>query len=323
MISARRRNFLLAFVGFVISSLSGVFAQQRKVAITVDDLPYAGMNLGASNPSDPELTASIVNRTLLTAFQKHRIPVTGFVIQKTAESLGATGPKILREWTDGGFDLGNHTYSHPDINRLSLEEIEQEILRGELMSGQLMKTAGKRLTFFRFPMNHTGNTQEKHDALAAFLSERGYRLATCTIDNSDFVFNAAYVRMLANQDVAAAQKLRAEYIAYTELEVDYYSALNKQVLGYEPPQVMLLHDNQLNADVIEQLLRLFEKKQYRFASLEEAQADAAYRVPDTHITKFGPMWGYRWAAERHVKVDGSSEADPPKWVVDYGKSSTK
>ena len=117
--------------------------------------------------------------------------------------------------------------------------------------------------------------------------------------------------------------MRAEYLAYTSAEIDYYGGLNKQVFGYEPPQVMLLHDNRLNADVIEKVLQLFEEKQYRFVSLDEAQADAAYRTPETQITKFGPMWGYRWARERNVKVNGSLEPDPPKWVLEYGKARAK
>jgi len=172
-------------------------------------------------------------------------------------------------------------------------------------------------------MNHTGDTREKHDAVAAFVSQRGYRLATCTIDNSDFLFNAAYLRILANKDEVSAQKLRAEYLAYTSTEIEYYAALNKQVFGYEPPEVMLLHDNRLNADVIEQVLEIFEKKQYRFVSLDKAQDDAAYQTPDTYITKFGPMWGYRWADARKVKVNGAMEPDPPKWISEYGKGNTK
>ena len=100
-------------------------------------------------------------------------------------------------------------------------------------------------------------------------------------------------------------------------------ALNKQVFGYEPPQVMLLHDNRLNADVIEQVLRLFQQKQYRFVSLEVAQSDAAYRTPETYITRFGPMWGYRWAAGRNVKVNGNLEPDPPKWISQYAKASRR
>jgi peptidoglycan/xylan/chitin deacetylase (PgdA/CDA1 family) len=317
-------GFLCASAGLSLLSALSVFAQGRSVAITVDDLPYAGGARASANVSEISSTAEVVNRKLLAAFQAHHVPVTGFVIQKTVESLGPTsGTIILKEWTSRGFDLGNHTYSHPDINGLSPEQIEQEIVRGESTVGPLMKEAGKELKFFRFPMNHTGDTREKHDSIAAFLSHRGYRMAACTIDNSDYLFNDAYVRMLANNEGEAAQKLRVEYLAYTSTEIDYYAALNKQVLGYEPPQVMLLHDNRLNADVIERVLQLFGEKQYRFVSLDVALADAAYRTPETYITKFGPMWGYRWTNERNVRVNGSLEPDPPKWILQYGKAEAK
>jgi peptidoglycan/xylan/chitin deacetylase (PgdA/CDA1 family) len=320
----RGLSFLCASAGLSLLSALSVFAQGRSVAITVDDLPYAGGARASANVPEISSTAEGVNRKLLSAFQAHHVPVTGFVIQKRVESLGPTsGTIILKEWTSRGFDLGNHTYSHPDINGLSPEQIEQEIVRGESTVGPLLKEAGKELKFFRFPMNHTGDTRKKHDSIAAFLSHRGYRMAACTIDNSDYLFNDAYVRMLAKKDGEAAQKLRKEYLAYTSTEIDYYAALNKQVLGYEPPQVMLLHDNRLNADVIERVLQLFGEKQYRFVSLDVALADAAYRTPETYITKFGPMWGYRWANERNVRVNGSLEPDPPKWILQYGKAEAK
>jgi peptidoglycan/xylan/chitin deacetylase (PgdA/CDA1 family) len=168
---------------------------------------------------------------LLTAFQRHQTPVTGFLIQQRVESLGPTGTRILKDLISRGFDLGNHTWSHPDINELSPEQIEQEIVDGESTIGRLMNEAGKKIEFFRFPMNHTGDTKEKHDKIAAFLARRGYRLATCTIDTSDYLFNDAYGRMLARSDSVAARKLRLEYLAYTSAEIDYYAALNKQVLG--------------------------------------------------------------------------------------------
>ncbi len=263
--------------------------------------------------------AEIVNRRLLAAFRAHHIPVTGFVIQKRVESLGPAGLHILQQWTREGFDLGNHTYSHADINDLSIEQIQDEIVRGELTIGPLMKDAGKKLRFFRFPMSHTGDTKAKHDAIAEFLLQRGYELAACTIDTSDYVFNQAYVRMLASHDAVSARRLRRDYLAYTDAEIDYYAGLNLQVFGYAPPEVMLLHDNRLNADVIEQVLKLFSQKLYTFVSLASAQSDAAYRAPDTYITKFGPMWGYRWAVERKIKVDGRLEPDPPKWISAYGK----
>jgi peptidoglycan/xylan/chitin deacetylase (PgdA/CDA1 family) len=252
------------------------------------------------------------------AFKKHNVPVTGFVNEKRIESLGAiSGRKILEGWVAQGLDLGNHTYSHADVNRLSVLQIEEEIRRGETTTVHLMNEAHRKPEFFRFPMNHTGDTKEKHDEIAAFLAHRGYELATCTIDNSDYVFNNAYVRMLENKDNEAAERLRHDYLAYTGSEIDYYSSLNKRVLGYEPPQVMLLHDNRLNADMIDSLLTLFKESKYTFVSLGIAQSDKAYRIPDTFISPYGPMWGYRWAKERNVHVEGKLEPEPPKWVFDY------
>jgi len=294
----------------------GALAQKRTVAITVDDLPYA--SIGTVSSSDATVALEI-NRKILSALRHHHAPVTGFVVQKRVEELGPiAGTQILRSWTTGRFDLGNHTYSHQDSNQLSVAQIENEIVQGEAGFVPLMKEAGKKPEFFRFPMNHTGETEEKHDQVMSFLTRRGYRVAACTIDNSDYIFNAAYVAMLLARD-SLPRRLRREYLSYTSTEIDYYAGLSKQIFGYEPPQIMLLHDNRLNADVIAQLLKLFEQKHYVYVTLDEAQSDPAYRIPDTYITKYGPMWGYRWAAERGMKVNGNLEPEPPQWIVDYGK----
>jgi hypothetical protein len=102
-------------------------------------------------------------------------------------------------------------------------------------------------------------------------------------------------------------------------EIDYYAVLHRQVFGREIPQVMLLHANRLNAAVLEDVLTMFEKKGYQFVSLAEAQTDQAFATPETYVSKWGPMWGYRWASVRGVKVDGSKEAEPPAWVTQYGR----
>jgi peptidoglycan-N-acetylglucosamine deacetylase len=295
-------------------------AQTHTVALTIDDLPFVRSDANSGPLQVVNKQAADANRKLLAALARHHVSVTGFVIQKGVEELGMNaGIAILRDWTSHGFDLGNHSYAHPDFNDLTVEQFENQIIRGETTFAPLMKTAGRKPEFFRFPFNHTGDTKEKHDTIAAFLAQRGYRLAPCTIETSDWLFNAAYGRMLAKRDDAAAARLRAEYLAFTAAQIDYFDGLNGQVLGYKPPQIMLIHDNQLNADVIEDLLAIFEKKQFRWISLSDAEANPVYRKPETFITKFGPMWGYRWAEEDNLKVDGSLEQDPPKWIVDYGK----
>jgi peptidoglycan/xylan/chitin deacetylase (PgdA/CDA1 family) len=287
-------------------------AQSRTVALTFDDLPAAN-TIGL-------VEAQSVNRALLDALKKHHASAIGFVNEKTVEELGSeNGKRILQPWVREGLDLGNHTFSHADLNNITFEQFKQEVARGEDSFRPMLAAVGKTPRFLRFPFNHAGDTKKKHDSVAAFLEQRGYKVAACTIDNEDYLFNASYIQMLAKKAEAQAVKLRAEYLAYTAVEIDYYAALHKQVFGREIPQVMVLHANRLNADVLDGILSIFEEKKYRFVSLETAQSDPAYRVPDTFVTKFGPMWGYRWAKELGIEVDGSLESEPPAWIAQYGK----
>jgi len=135
--------------------------QSRSVAITVDDLPYAGPLLDL-----PNYSADAINNRLLAAFARHHVQVTGFVIeQSVGEKLDrATGTRVLQHWIANGLDLGNHTYSHPDFNNRSIEQIEEEITRGEATFATLMKAAGRNPEFFRYPMLHTGDANM--DAIA-------------------------------------------------------------------------------------------------------------------------------------------------------------
>jgi peptidoglycan/xylan/chitin deacetylase (PgdA/CDA1 family) len=297
-------------------------AQTRTVAITIDDLPFVSGHEGAQKQGSEAAFATASNHKLLVAMQRHHIPVTGLVNEHGVETLGPkAGLAILHEWIDRGFDLGNHTYAHPDFNDLTVAEFEDQIVRGEKTFMPLMQAAGRNSKFFRFPFNHTGDTQEKHDAVAVFLKARGYKTAPCTIEDEDWLFTATYYRVHVRHDEATAAKVREAYLAFAAAEIDYYAKLNKQVLGYDPPQIMLIHDNPLNADVIEELLALFEKRGYTFVSLAQAEADAVYQAPETTITKYGPMWAYRWARERNVNVDGSLEPEAPKWITEYGKDA--
>jgi peptidoglycan/xylan/chitin deacetylase (PgdA/CDA1 family) len=312
MIRVRSMWRILGAAAMLLAFSLPSMAQQRTVAVTFDDLPVA-------DTSDPG-EARAIHRAILDSLDRRHVPATGFVIGKRVEEIGsAQGRSLLEDWLRRGYDLGNHTYSHIPADNLTVAQFEQDIVAGEKPLLPLLARAGKRLRYFRFPENHTGDTKEKHDAIAAFLAQRGYQVAVCTIDNEDYNFNRAYVKMLANQDGVLAARLRAAYLAYTSKEIDYYAALHKQVFGREIPQVMLLHVNALNAEVMDQVLALFVEKHYRFVSLDAALSDPAYKTPDEFVTPNGWMWGYRWAKVLGVHVNGSLESEPPSWVFQYDK----
>jgi peptidoglycan/xylan/chitin deacetylase (PgdA/CDA1 family) len=310
-------NFFRTVTAFCLASLGALssLGQQRTVAVTFDDLPMAG------TASSEE--AQSINLSILDSLDRHHIPSIGFVIESRVQEIGKVqGIKMLDEWVARGHQLGNHTFSHVISDDLSADQFDDGIIAGESSFAAALAKGGKTPRYFRFPQGHTGDTKDKHDAIASFLSERGYKVAGCTIDNEDFVFNAAYLKMLAAKDDVSATRLRTDYLAYTSTEISYYSALHKQIFGREIPHVMVLHVNRLNADLIDKLLELFEQRQYRFVTLDVALSDLAYQTPDVFLprfSKYGPMLGYRWAAELHVPVNGNLESEPPAWILNYDR----
>ena len=108
-------------------------------------------------------------------------------------------------------------------------------------------------------------------------------------------------------------------VAFTAAEIDWYSKLDSEVFGRPLPHVMLLHDSQLNRDTLRDVLALFVARRYRFVTLDEALNDPAYAAPETFVTKYGPIWGYRWAREFHVRVHGENEPNAPAWIEQYAR----
>ena len=147
----------------------------RKMAVTFDDLPYlaAGRQPYLSN-------ARRVTDEIIRVLQSHRAPAVAFVNENKLQESGEADARIalLKQWVDAGMILGNHTYSHPDFNTLTVEQFQNEIIKGEVVTRRLMQSRQPYQLFFRHPMTHTGDTQAKKEAIENFLAARGYRFIT-------------------------------------------------------------------------------------------------------------------------------------------------
>ena len=308
----------LALVGFaclavpVSAERSPPAKAGRVVAITFDDLPYAS----DGPPVSPD-AANAAQRQIVSALRRARVPATGFVNEDKVQALGPAGSRLLAEWNKGLLALGNHGYSHFDSNDLDVAGIEKEVMKGETTIRSLATSSDRSIPFFRFPYNHVGDTETKRIAIEKLLVSHGYRLAASTIDSSDYLFNSAYERAVTARDKAMMQRIERAYLDHSRAQIAYYGELSCKVLGRDVPAIMLLHANRLNAATIKPLLGLFRSAGYGFVSLAQAQADPAYSAMPAVATKFGPMWAYRWARERLVKVDGRQEQEPPAWVSAY------
>lgn len=297
--------WLLALAGLVLPRLALAAEQpDRQIAITIDDLPIAHSGPGACQPARlRDLTGQLLGHFAGTN-------ATAFVIANNCAGLSAAEREAaLRRWVDAGAELGNHTYSHPGLGRVTSEEYHADILRAEPL---LKAVAGKSARYFRSPMLHVGPTLEKKVALEQFLRDHGYQQAPVTIDNSDWLISNALTKALASGDTALQERIRREYIAYMERVIGFFERRSVEIVGREFPQILLIHANVLNAQMGGELLAMLRRRGYRFVTLATALRDPAYQLPDGYIGPNGISWIHRWALGQGRPVVW--EPDVPEWL---------
>ena len=285
----------------------------RTMAVTIDDLPYVKIGDGAYLTRAQPATAKI-----LSTLKKHKVPAVGFVNERMLEVENEREARIalLRQWVSSGMMLGNHTYSHRDFNNLTVEQFQDEIAKGDVVTRQLMQSRQPYQLYFRHPMTHTGDTREKKEAIETFLAKRGYKVTPHTIENSDYIFNVPYARAVLTGDEALARRLRGEYLDFTIAATEFAEKISPRVFGREIPQLLLIHSNDITADTLDEMLRRFAERGYTFVTLDQVMADPAYQTKDTVVSKFGPSWLWRWMKSKGMDVDFSADPDPAKWVMD-------
>ena len=101
----------------------------------------------------------IIN-SIIAALQaaRHTPQVYGFHQTPRAWREEPGTGQVLQLWRDAGFPLGNHTYSHMDLDTNSLEAFEKDVLAIE---ATLQKYgAGEDWHWFRFPFFTKGTPRK-------------------------------------------------------------------------------------------------------------------------------------------------------------------
>jgi peptidoglycan/xylan/chitin deacetylase (PgdA/CDA1 family) len=287
------KSLLLFFFSLGLASVCAA----QKLAITMDDLPRNGM-------PQPGVTQAETTKNVLAILKKRHVPaVYGFINAKKLEG-SADGAEALKLWA-AAEPVGNHTYSHMDLEANPAEAFEREIEENEPALELL--TGKDNWHWLRYPYLHEGDTVEKRRAVRAYLQAHGYRIAQVTLDWEDYLWNTAYARCAAKGDAKSIAWLRSSYLSTASEFLDLGRAQAKLIYGHEINYVLLMHLGAFSSTILPDALDLLKKKGFKLVTLEEAESDAAYEGdPDVGLHDAGTLLD-QWMQVKGIKYPEHTE----------------
>jgi peptidoglycan/xylan/chitin deacetylase (PgdA/CDA1 family) len=237
------------------------------VAFTFDDLPAHG-------PLPPGEFRPEPMRSILATLKREQMPpvygfVNGFRMVNYPYQI-----ELLREWRAAGNPLGNHTWSHPELDTTPAKRYEANIARDE----KALRSVDPRgdWHWFRYPYLEEGETVEKREAVRGWLTAHHYRIAEVSIDFQDYMWNDAYARCAEQHNTAAIASLHDSYIESADQFITFSRGLSQNLYGRDIPYVLLLHVGAFDAKMLPELIALFRQRGFQFVTLPQAEADPAY-----------------------------------------------
>lgn len=169
---------------------------------------------------------------ILDSLKKHNVKATFFLVGNYIE----TSPELVERMVEEGHTIGNHTYSHPDMSKIS----DEESFKKELQSLESLykETTGQELLkIYRPPQGkYCVSNLEMADKL-------GYKT---------IFWSLAYVDWYENK-----QPTKEE-------------AFNKLLKRIHPGAIVLLHStSKTNGDILDELLTKWEDMGYSFGEIKD------------------------------------------------------
>ena len=247
-------------------------AAQKMIALSFDDVPRAR---GAF------FTPEERTKRIIAELKKARAPQAVFFVVPghIGHDDGVDGEKRIAGYVAAGHVIANHSDSH---TRLSETETTAYIADIDAAEAWLKGRPGYR-PWFRFPyLDEGGRDKTKRDALRAALAQRGLRNGYVTAESSDWRLEALAADAVREGKAVDRRALGALYVRWHVAAADFADALMRQAIGRPPVHMMLLHETDLAALHIGDLVRALRKDGWTIVSADEAYADPVGKLmPDT------------------------------------------
>jgi peptidoglycan-N-acetylglucosamine deacetylase len=263
---------MYSFIAVIIIVLAAMAPiPQKKVAITIDDLPF----LSGKIYQTPEQESQAFRKVMAT-LKKHGITAFGFV---NGGRIKAYHRQLLDEFVAAGHSIGNHTSTHPDLNTTTVDWYEKDIADGQT---EIAPWVGET-KYFRYPYLHEGPNESKRSAIADYLSKNSFVYVPVTIDNADWWYNREYCQAVKLRNKSQADSVGAAYLEQVRERTAFFDSVSIAKVGRSVDHILLLHMTQLNADYLDTLLTWYTNQGWQFISPKEALADSVYRLPQKYL----------------------------------------
>lgn len=197
-------------------------------ADTEDKIIYLTFDCGYENGNMP---------AILDALKKHQVSATFFVVGNFISDQ----PDLIKRMVTEGHTVGNHTFTHPDMSKISTKEAFSKEL--SQVEEAYEKITGEPMTkFYRPPQGIYSISNLK------MAQEMGYHT---------FFWSLAYVDW------------------YQDRQPTHEEAFQKLLGRIHPGAIVLLHStSKTNAEILDELLTKWEEMGYQFSTLKQLVSES-------------------------------------------------
>ncbi len=255
-------NRRFAFLAALLLAASPAVAEKR-IALTFDDVPRTRGAFFTPEERTTRLIASL-----------RRAGVRQAALFVTPGNLthpdGVGGETRIDAYVRAGHVIANHSFSHRPLSATASPDYIADIDRAEAW---LNGRKGRR-PWFRFPFLNEGRSDKvKRDAVRAALKARGLRNGYVTVDGADWNLETLTAKAVQSGKTIDMAALRDLYVEIMVQAAEYNDKLARQAIGRSPAHVILLHETDLAALYIADLVAVLRKAGWKIVTADEAYAD--------------------------------------------------
>jgi peptidoglycan/xylan/chitin deacetylase (PgdA/CDA1 family) len=249
------------------------FGSDKRIALSFDDSPR-----GPGAFLNPDTRPQMLIAQLKSAGVKQAV----FFINPGRIDASNDFAKVMADYAKAGHVLANHTADHLQLSSVSAETFLADVDQAEVW----LKQQPAYRPWFRFPeLDEGGANKAKRDAVRAGLKARGLRNGHVTADGWDWKLESLAEKASKSGRPMDVNALRTLYVENHVEAARFADKLGRKALGRAPAQVLLLHDTDLAALYLGDLIKALRADGWQIITADEAYADAmAAQQPDLSDT---------------------------------------